>query len=68
VESQREQGRGIDEFGAVINPPQAAILAVGAIRERPVAIDEDTIMARPVMTLTLAAIARTRVIRATRGV
>ena len=28
---------GIDSFSAVINPPQAAILAVGAIRERPVA-------------------------------
>ncbi len=27
---------GIDSFAAVINPPQAAILAVGAIRERPV--------------------------------
>ena len=30
---------GIDSFAAVINPPQAAILAVGAIRERPVAAD-----------------------------
>jgi pyruvate dehydrogenase E2 component (dihydrolipoamide acetyltransferase) len=28
---------GIDGFSAVINPPQAAILAVGAIEERPVA-------------------------------
>ncbi|HEX5928253.1 MAG TPA: dihydrolipoamide acetyltransferase family protein [Solirubrobacterales bacterium] len=27
---------GIDSFSAVINPPQAAILAVGAIKERPV--------------------------------
>lgn len=27
---------GIDGFSAVINPPQAAILAVGAIEERPV--------------------------------
>ena len=27
---------GIDSFAAVINPPQAAILAVGAIKERPV--------------------------------
>ena len=26
---------GIDSFSAVINPPQAAILAVGAIKERP---------------------------------
>ena len=26
----------ITEFAAVINPPQAAILAVGAVKERPV--------------------------------
>jgi pyruvate dehydrogenase E2 component (dihydrolipoyllysine-residue acetyltransferase) len=30
---------GIEGFSAVINPPQAAILAVGAIEERPVARD-----------------------------
>jgi pyruvate dehydrogenase E2 component (dihydrolipoamide acetyltransferase) len=30
---------GIDSFAAVINPPQAAILAVGAIKERPVVRD-----------------------------
>ncbi|MEX2447483.1 MAG: dihydrolipoamide acetyltransferase family protein [Solirubrobacterales bacterium] len=30
---------GIDGFSAVINPPQAAILAVGAIEERPVLRD-----------------------------
>jgi pyruvate dehydrogenase E2 component (dihydrolipoyllysine-residue acetyltransferase) len=30
---------GVDSFAAVINPPQAAILAVGAIRERPVVRD-----------------------------
>jgi len=30
---------GIDSFSAVINPPQAAILAVGAIKERPVVSD-----------------------------
>ncbi|HEY5053706.1 MAG TPA: dihydrolipoamide acetyltransferase family protein [Solirubrobacterales bacterium] len=30
---------GIDSFAAVINPPQAAILAVGAIKERPVVSD-----------------------------
>ena len=28
---------GIDSFSAVINPPQAGILAVGAIKECPVA-------------------------------
>jgi pyruvate dehydrogenase E2 component (dihydrolipoamide acetyltransferase) len=30
---------GIDSFSAVINPPQAGILAVGAIREQPVVRD-----------------------------
>jgi pyruvate dehydrogenase E2 component (dihydrolipoamide acetyltransferase) len=30
---------GIESFAAVINPPQAAILAVGAIAERPVVRD-----------------------------
>ncbi|MGE5281777.1 MAG: dihydrolipoamide acetyltransferase family protein [Chloroflexota bacterium] len=30
---------GIDSFAAVINPPQAAILAVGAIAERPIVRD-----------------------------
>jgi pyruvate dehydrogenase E2 component (dihydrolipoamide acetyltransferase) len=33
---------GIDSFAAVINPPQAAILAVGAIAERPVVRDGQT--------------------------
>ena len=46
---------GIDSFSAVINPPQAAILAVGALRRRPV-VDEpsDTVVARPTVHLTLA--------------
>jgi pyruvate dehydrogenase E2 component (dihydrolipoamide acetyltransferase) len=30
---------GVDEFAAIINPPQAAILAVGAARQEPVATD-----------------------------
>ena len=30
---------GIDEFTAVINPPEAAILAVGAMKEKPIARD-----------------------------
>jgi pyruvate dehydrogenase E2 component (dihydrolipoamide acetyltransferase) len=32
---------GIDEFTAVINPPEAAILAVGAMTEKPVVKDGD---------------------------
>ena len=30
---------GTEEFAAIINPPQAAILAVGAAREEPVVVD-----------------------------
>jgi pyruvate dehydrogenase E2 component (dihydrolipoamide acetyltransferase) len=44
---------GIDRFSAVINPPQAAILAVGAIKERPVLRDGE-IAAAHLMQLTLA--------------
>jgi len=29
---------GVDQFQAIINAPQAAILAVGRVRERPVAV------------------------------
>ena len=31
---------GVEEFIAVLNPPQAAILAVGAIEQRAVVVDE----------------------------
>jgi pyruvate dehydrogenase E2 component (dihydrolipoamide acetyltransferase) len=44
---------GIDSFAAVINPPQAAILAVGAIRERPVVVDGELATAH-LMRLNLA--------------
>ncbi len=37
---------GIDGFSAVINPPQAAILAVGAIEERPVVRDGEVATAQ----------------------
>jgi pyruvate dehydrogenase E2 component (dihydrolipoamide acetyltransferase) len=30
---------GIEEFSAIINPPEAAILAVGAVRQVPVVVD-----------------------------
>ncbi|HET7743970.1 MAG TPA: dihydrolipoamide acetyltransferase family protein [Gaiellaceae bacterium] len=43
---------GIDEFVAVLNPPQVAILAVGSIAERPLVIDGELDVA-PTMTLTL---------------
>ena len=44
---------GIDSFSAVINPPQAAILAVGAIKERP-AVRGGQLVAAHLMTVTLA--------------
>jgi pyruvate dehydrogenase E2 component (dihydrolipoamide acetyltransferase) len=44
---------GITGFEAVINPPQAAILAVGAAIERPV-VRDGQIVVRPVMSLTLS--------------
>jgi len=31
---------GIEEFSAIINPPEAAILAVGAVRQVPVVVDD----------------------------
>jgi pyruvate dehydrogenase E2 component (dihydrolipoamide acetyltransferase) len=43
---------GIDQFVAVLNPPQVSILAVGTIEEKPVVVDGD-LEIRPMMTLTL---------------
>ncbi len=43
---------GIEEFTAIINPPAAAILAVGKIRPEPV-VDGEAIRPAQVMTLTL---------------
>jgi pyruvate dehydrogenase E2 component (dihydrolipoamide acetyltransferase) len=46
---------GIEEFAAIINPPEAAILAVGAIRSRLVLEDEAGVSERPMMHATLSA-------------
>jgi pyruvate dehydrogenase E2 component (dihydrolipoamide acetyltransferase) len=43
---------GIERFIAVLNPPQAAILAVGATQEKPVVVDGEVVV-RPRMELTL---------------
>ena len=43
---------GVEQFIAVLNPPQAAILAVGAIEDRPVA-REGEVVVRPMLTMTL---------------
>ncbi|MDR3551792.1 MAG: dihydrolipoamide acetyltransferase family protein, partial [Clostridia bacterium] len=42
----------VDEFTAIINPPESAILAVGKIAKTPVVIG-DSIVIRPIMTLSL---------------
>jgi len=44
---------GVSEFAAIINPPQAAILAVAAGRKRPV-VKDDAIAIATVMTCTMA--------------
>ncbi|AMG38413.1 pyruvate dehydrogenase complex dihydrolipoamide acetyltransferase [Achromobacter xylosoxidans] len=46
---------GIKQFAAIINPPQAAILAVGAAERRPVVDDNGDLKAATVMTVTLSA-------------
>jgi pyruvate dehydrogenase E2 component (dihydrolipoamide acetyltransferase) len=43
---------GVEQFIAVLNPPQAAILAIGAIEQRPV-LEEGEFVPRPLMSLTL---------------
>ncbi len=42
----------VDEFTAVINPPEAAILAVGKIIDTPV-VENGEVVVRPIMTLSL---------------
>jgi pyruvate dehydrogenase E2 component (dihydrolipoyllysine-residue acetyltransferase) len=45
---------GVERFAAVLNPPQAGILAVGAIEERAIVVDGDLeIQPRMDMTLTV---------------
>ena len=44
---------GVDSFSAVINPPQAALLTVGALKKRPAVDDGGRIVARDQMTLSL---------------
>ena len=43
---------GVEIFTAVLNPPQAAILAVGAIEEKPV-VEDGEVVVRPLMAMTL---------------
>ncbi|MNN47297.1 Dihydrolipoyllysine-residue acetyltransferase component of pyruvate dehydrogenase complex [compost metagenome] len=45
---------GIEEFSAIINPPHAAILAVGATSLRPL-VEDGALVVAPAMTVTLSA-------------
>jgi pyruvate dehydrogenase E2 component (dihydrolipoamide acetyltransferase) len=44
---------GVEEFAAIINPPQAAILAVGAVKEEPV-VEDGHLVVGSVMRVTLS--------------
>lgn len=44
---------GLEEFTAIINQPESAILAVGAILDKPVVINKEVVI-RPMMKLTLS--------------
>ena len=44
---------GVDEFAAIINPPHAAILAVGAVRDEPV-VEGGVVVPGKTMSLTVS--------------
>lgn len=44
---------GVEEFAAIINPPHAAILAVGAVREEPV-VEDGALVVGQVLRVTLS--------------
>lgn len=44
---------GVDQFTAIINPPEAAILAVGRVKETPVAVD-GKVEIKTMMSVTLS--------------
>jgi len=47
---------GIHQFRSIINPPESAILSVGAAVRKPIVIDDrDTVVVRPVISFTLSA-------------
>jgi pyruvate dehydrogenase E2 component (dihydrolipoamide acetyltransferase) len=46
---------GVDEFSAILNPPQSGILAVAAAKPRPVVGDDGALAVATVMTVTLSA-------------
>ena len=46
---------GVTSFVAIIQPPQTAVLAIGAVQKRAVVTDDDQIAVRQMMTATLSA-------------
>jgi pyruvate dehydrogenase E2 component (dihydrolipoamide acetyltransferase) len=44
---------GIERFTAIVNPPQAAILTVGALMKKPAVDERGRVVARDLMTLSL---------------
>ena len=46
---------GVDEFSAIINPPQVGILAVGAVTRQPVVEEDGSLGVGLVMKVTLSA-------------
>jgi pyruvate dehydrogenase E2 component (dihydrolipoamide acetyltransferase) len=44
---------GITEFTAIINPPEAGIIAVGAVEEKPV-VEDGAVVVRPRMRMTMS--------------
>ena len=47
---------GVRQFRAVINPPESAILAIGAVVRKPVVInDRDEVAVRPTIAITISA-------------
>ena len=45
---------GIEEFTAIINPPGVAILALGATLKTPVVADDDSVVVKRIMKVTLS--------------
>lgn len=44
----------VDHFIAIINPPEAGILAIGTARKTPVVLEDDTIGVRMIMKVTIS--------------
>jgi len=44
---------GVNEFTAIINPPEAGILAIGAVGDTPV-VEDGTLVVRPCMRVTMS--------------